>query len=90
MRRMAVTNERLREIVSELVARPGHEKVRVLVYDLLVNGLGARSSEVDFEMPLPEVHGRTDALLGRTIFEFKRDLRRECRVSGDVVDLGLR
>jgi len=76
---MALTNERLREIIFELATRPGHEKVRALVYDLLVNGLGARSTEVDFEKPLPEVRGRLDALLGQTVFEFKRDFRRERR-----------
>jgi len=76
---MALSNERLREIIAELVSRPGHEKVRALVYTLLVDGLGATSSEVDFERPLPEVRGRPDALLGQTVFEFKRDLRREIR-----------
>lgn len=76
---MPLSNDRLRDIVSELASRPGHEKVRALVYQLLVDGLGARSSEVDFERPVPEVHGRIDALLGRTVFEFKSDLRRESR-----------
>ena len=51
--------------------------VRVLVHQLLVEGLGASSTEVHFETPIPEVHGRIDALLGRTIFELKSDLRRE-------------
>jgi hypothetical protein len=74
---MALTKERLREIVNELVGRPGHEKVRTLVYQLLVDGLGASSSDVQFERPLPEVHGRLDALLGRTVFEFKRNLSAE-------------
>lgn len=74
---MPVDRERLHEIVEELRRRPGHEKVRALMYELLVHGLGASSSEVDFERPLPEVHGRIDALLGQTVFEFKRDLRRE-------------
>ncbi|MEW6142573.1 MAG: N-6 DNA methylase [Chloroflexota bacterium] len=74
---MALSAERLREIVNELASRPGHEKVRALVYQLLVDGLGARSSEIDFERSVPEVHGRIDALLGRTVFEFKSDLRRE-------------
>ena len=63
--------------LAELLARPGHEKVRTLVYDLLVQGLGARSTEIDFERPLPEVRGRADALLGQTVLEFKRDLRVE-------------
>jgi SAM-dependent methyltransferase len=71
----------LQEIVIELVTRPGHEKVRALVYRLLVEGLGAKSTEIDFERPLPEVHGRTDALLGQTVFEFKTDLRRETRAA---------
>jgi len=74
---MPLSLERLREIVTELVSRPQHEKVRALVYELLVNGLGAKSTELDFERRIPEVHGRIDALLGRTLFEFKSDLRRE-------------
>ncbi len=61
----------------ELQRRPGHEKVRSLTYELLVHGLGARSTEIDFERPLPEVRGRADALLGQTVLEFKRDLRIE-------------
>ena len=74
---MPLSTERLREIVLELASRPRHEKVRALVLSLLVDGLGASSTEVDFERSVPEVHGRIDALLGRTIFEFKSDLRRE-------------
>ena len=31
-----IGTERLRAIVLELVSRPGHEKVRALVYDLMV------------------------------------------------------
>ncbi|MBI2172526.1 MAG: hypothetical protein HYU30_11040 [Chloroflexi bacterium] len=76
---MPLSPDRLREIVSELASRPGHEKVRALVYQLLVDGLGARSTEVDFERPVPEVHGRIDVLLGKMVFEFKSDLRRETR-----------
>src|SRR5262245_46366007 len=69
----------LESIVVELVSRPGHEKVRALLYRLLIEGLGADSTAVDFERDLPEVHGRIDALLGRTVFEIKRDLRTERR-----------
>jgi len=65
--------------VTELASRPQHEKVRHLVSDLLVDGLEASSTEIDFERPVPEVRGRIDALLGRTLFEFKSDLRRENR-----------
>ena len=64
-------------IVSELASRPGHEKVRVLLHGLLVKDLGVDSKYIDFEKQAPEVHGRIDALLGRTIFELKSDLRRE-------------
>ncbi|MBI4330798.1 MAG: N-6 DNA methylase [Chloroflexi bacterium] len=76
---MPLSSERLREVVSELMSRPHHEKVRALLHEILVNELGASSTEVDFERRVPEVHGRIDALLGRTLFEFKTDLRREQR-----------
>jgi hypothetical protein len=65
------------ELVAELATRPGHEKVRALLHRLLVDGLGADSRDIDFERPVPEVHGRIDALLGRTVFELKSDLGRE-------------
>jgi hypothetical protein len=74
---VVLVRERLQEIIAELSSRPGHEKVRALIYELLVYGLGASSRDVDFERPVPEVRGRIDALLGQTVFEFKRDLRRE-------------
>ena len=69
--------EELDKLVSELASRPRHEKVRVLVHRLLVDGLGADSQNIAFEKQVPEVQGRIDALLGRTVFEFKSDLRRE-------------
>jgi hypothetical protein len=71
--------ERLREIVRRLVLRPGHEMVRALVHELLVNGIGASESELSYEHRMPEVRGRADALLGRTVLEYKRDLRVEFR-----------
>ena len=72
-----LTAEQRDGLVSELAGRPGHEKVRALLYRLLVEGLGADSRDIDFEKPAPEVRGRIDALLGRTVFELKSDLRRE-------------
>ena len=42
-----------------------------------MHGLGASSTKIYFERRVPEVHGRIDALLRRTVFEFKSDLRRE-------------
>lgn len=76
---MPIAEDRLQEIVHELQSRPGHEKVRSLVYVLLVDGLDAPSSSIRFEHRVPEVLGRADALLGRTVFEIKRDLRFELR-----------
>ena len=72
-----LTPEQREELVAELASRPGHEKVRVLLHRILVEELGAKSRDIDFEKPAPEVHGRIDALLGRTVFELKSDLRRE-------------
>ena len=74
-----LTPEERAALVSELATRPGHEKVRALLHRLLVDGLGADSRDIDFEKPVPEVHGRIDALLGRTVFELKSDLSRERR-----------
>lgn len=74
---MALTLDQLEEIISELVTRPGHEKVRSLVYKLLTDGLGAQSRDVSFEHQTIEVRGRIDALLGRTVIEVKSDLRKE-------------
>lgn len=53
---MSLSQERLRNIVFELASGPAHEKVRALVYELIVNGLGASSTELDFECPVPEFH----------------------------------
>lgn len=72
-----LTAEDLDALVVELTSRPGHEKVRVHVHRLLVDSLGADSRDILFEKPVPEVQGRLDALLGRTVFEFKSDLRKE-------------
>lgn len=69
--------DRLQGIVAELVSRPGHTKVTALLHTLLTDGLGADSTLIDFERPVPEVRGRIDALLGRTVFEVKSDLTRE-------------
>ena len=74
---MPISDEALEAVATELAERPGHEKVRVLLHRLLTDAIGARSEQIAFEQALPEVHGRMDALLGRTVIEIKRDLRRE-------------
>lgn len=70
-------------MVSELAAQPGHEKVRELVYRLLVEDLGADSRHIVFEKPVPEVVGHIGVLIDRTVFEFKSNLRRERNDAGD-------
>lgn len=74
---MPLTADALQEIVVELATRPGHEKVRGLIYKLLTDGLGASSTDLTFEHQTFEIRGRMDALLGRTVIEVKSDLRRE-------------
>ena len=74
---MPLSPEQLADAAERLAKRPGHEAVRFEVARLLIDGLGARPDDVRFEQPLPEVRGRVDALVGRTVFEFKSDLRRE-------------
>jgi hypothetical protein len=74
---LPLSEDELRSTVRELADRPKHEKVRSLIFELLVHGLGAPSTQIQFERKLPEVHGRADALLGRAVFEFKSDLRNE-------------
>jgi hypothetical protein len=74
---MRLSSERLTEIVTELATKPGHDKVKAAIQDLLVDGLGAERKHVQFEQRVPEAHGRIDAILGRTAFEVKSDLVRE-------------
>lgn len=83
---------RLKEIVSELATRPGHEKVRGNLLQLLTDGLGAASTDITFEKQLNQfrVRGRIDALLGRTVFEVKSDLRREKRDADRQLEIYLR
>ncbi|MCJ2130911.1 N-6 DNA methylase [Methylobacterium sp. E-045] len=76
---MPIDDDALTTIIAELSIRPGHEKVRALLYRLLIEALGAKSERIFFERKIPEVRGRLDALLGRTIIEIKSDLRREAR-----------
>jgi SAM-dependent methyltransferase len=75
---MTLSIDQLETIISELVTRPKHEKVRALLHKLLTDGLGAPSRDVTFEEQTKiDVRGRIDALLGRTVIEIKSDLRNE-------------
>ena len=74
---MALSDHELQDAVAELSRRPSHEKVRTLLHKLLTDALGAKSDQITYEHRLPEIKGRVDALLGRTVIEIKTDLRRE-------------
>jgi hypothetical protein len=72
-----LNDERLTAIVGELASKPGHDKVKAAIQDLLADGLGAERNHVRFEQRVPEAQGRIDAILGCTAFEVKSDLIRE-------------
>ena len=64
-------------ILRHLHNKPGHDEVKADFRQLLVIEFGAALSDLDFEKRVPEVRGRIDALIGRTVFEAKSDLDRE-------------
>ncbi len=64
-------------LLRHLYSRPGHDEVKADFRQLLIVEFGAALSELDFERRVPEVKGRIDALIGRTVFEAKSDLDKE-------------
>ena len=68
--------QNLTEQIKILQSRPGHEKVRHILCNILKEQLGAKDDEITLEDRLL-CRGRIDALWGRTIFEIKRNLRKE-------------
>lgn len=64
-------------ILEELARQPGHDEVKASFRELLVREFGMDRSSASFEKRVPEIRGRLDALIGRTIFEAKRNLDRE-------------
>jgi hypothetical protein len=74
---MSISDTRLFEVVTELARRPGHEAVRTHVSALLTEGLGAELRDIAHEQRVVEAKGRIDALLGRTVLEFKSNLAKE-------------
>ena len=69
---MAVSPETL-ALLRHFAGRPGHDEVKAGFRDLLVREFGVDLGDVDFETRI-EVRSRTDALIGRTIFEAKRNV----------------
>jgi hypothetical protein len=72
-----VISESTLSLLRHLAAKPGHDEVKTDFRQLLTGEFGAELSQLDFEFPVIEVRGRLDALIGRTIFEAKRDLARD-------------
>ncbi len=64
------------DLLHHLATRPGHDEVKADFRELLVHEFGVARAEVRFERYI-EIRGRLDALIGRTVFEAKRDLKRE-------------
>ena len=65
------------EILRHLASRPGHDEVKADFRQLLVEEFGVELGALEFERRVPEVRGRLDALIGRTVFEAKSDLDKE-------------
>jgi N-6 DNA Methylase len=65
------------DLLRHLASKPGHDEVKADFRDLLVREFGVELGALDFERRVPEVRGRLDALIGRTVFEAKSDLDRE-------------
>ena len=64
------------ELLRHLATCRDHDAVKAGFRDLLVREFGVSLNDVRFEQRI-EVRSRTDALIGRTVFEAKRDLARE-------------
>jgi hypothetical protein len=64
------------EILRHLASKPGHDEVKGDFRSILVAEFDVPLADVRFEQRI-EVKSRTDALIGRTVFEAKKDLVRE-------------
>ena len=67
------------DLLRHLTTRPGHDEVKAGFRQLLVDAFGVELSAVIFEHRLPEIRGRLDALIGRTVLEAKSNLDQEWR-----------
>jgi N-6 DNA Methylase len=77
LREVLTDNPRTRALLYHLAARPGHDEVKSDFRQLLIEEFGVELGALDFERRVPEVKGRLDALIGRTVFEAKRNLDHE-------------
>lgn len=69
--------ETLEDLLAHLASRPGHDEVKSSFTQLLVSEFEVPRSSIDLERRLPEVSGRLDGLIGRTVLEAKSDLTKE-------------
>ncbi|MFY9734713.1 MAG: hypothetical protein WAL02_06205, partial [Rhodoplanes sp.] len=69
--------ERTLDLLRHLATRPGHDEVKADFRQILIEEFNAELDALDFERRVPEVRGRLDALIGRTIFEAKKNLDKE-------------
>lgn len=65
------------DLLRHLAGRPGHDEVKAGFQQLLVGEFGVELGALEFERRVPEVRGRLDALIGRTVFEAKSNLDNE-------------
>src|SRR5512135_3680037 len=65
------------DLLRHLARRPGHDEVKAGFQQLLIAEFGVELGALEFERRVPEIRGRLDALIGRTVFEAKSDLDRE-------------
>src|SRR6516164_3157900 len=72
-----VGNARTLDLLRHLASRPGHDEVKADFRQLLIEEFGVGLDPLDFERRVPEVKGRLDALIGRTVFEAKKNLDQE-------------
>ena len=66
------------DLLRHLATRPGHDEVKADFRQLLIEEFEAELGDIRFETRI-EVKSRTDALIGRTVFEAKSNLDREWR-----------
>jgi N-6 DNA Methylase len=72
-----LANKRTLDLLRHLAGRPGHDEVKADFRQLLIEEFGVELGSLDFERRVPEVKGRLDALIARTVFEAKKNLDQE-------------
>jgi SAM-dependent methyltransferase len=70
-------SEATTNLLRHLANRPGHDEVKADFRQLLIDEFQVELGALEFQRRVPEVRGRLDALIGRTVFEAKSNLDRE-------------